>query len=397
MKTESSLKAFREIYNRASASKNVAVLHSTYGLMVLSRSESWRNHHVWQAIFRIVLMDFADSDIDQVLERSWNYGPFYNKTDLNGMPILGDLHSEHYGTFGNEDGLTIEGGRRDFLGLTASDDGEIDFHFASDEGKPSLIFEEDILVALALAFSEEHFQWPAVDMPHHQVSTDLINLGCTIPSGEEPHLIDLEPRWLLNTSIGPTLHISDLLAGRLAWDTEEFSFSDDENSHQIKKILSQISRLKTPHPKRYFGRVVNVNLEEVNLAVGVKKIQGQYSTSVIPSQPKLRISGDYQFTEELTRRWSKENDIKYNHGHRCAILTQNMHIILTSLPIFDRLLQFMKMIYSLNELKKQGFMPSKDLHDLAVCKKLEFISRMPHEYTQIVFAQPFFPRNRIGC
>lgn len=385
-----------------------------YAMKVLAKSENWKNAENWVDLLYYVRLSNHGFNPEKVIKDTWRLGPFYNAVASNGLPVLGELHHEHFGTPQIPDGMPIESGIIAFHGLTATPDGQIKFKFSTDEISPAYLLPEDIDTALVLAFGYESFQWPSIDISQHSSNHGAL---------EEAQLKGVEPAWLIETPIGPTLYITDFLSGRLAWDFEEFDVSDSDLGEKGKRLVKQLKSIDAPEAFLTPIWAINVNSKDVILSIDAYNSPREPGKSwlfskdylsklyqVFKPQEKtyevtvakviMRISGGYKKKEspEDDGKWLFKDDMRFRHNQICAKLTEEFDTVAEIIPVYERLRQFTGLIYALHAVRERGFEPNAGLKKYVTLKRLEFEQRIVDKQPEYARSLPFFSKKlEIGC
>ena len=329
----------------------------------LAGMEGWYiGRHIFQAFEKV---HAACLELDEVeMKRSaMLMGPFYNAVDPdNALPILGEYlpASESYeevefqrvtlGAYAPQPGIvSIES-------ITGEQNGSITMNFETDDAAPAMILQEDIDVAMALAFGDpKQAIWPSL----------------SIESEHPQHLSDeykyfsvkvWNPSWLGQTDFGRTLYIVDLLTGELTWNPKHFSVAKPEDSFDpdfpgyIKNFLGDL-RFTGGADKASHGKMINVSPEYIPITIQKQRSQsgGELWHLPLPIK-KMRINGAYtQEKDGKDIRNIARNDTTFAQGRLTQRLTDHYDDIAAMMPVFERARQLSAMTYGLIGLRDSGF------------------------------------------
>lgn len=354
-------------------------------ITMLARYENWRNLNEWNNTFDYIHLAHHGFDPNKIMSDTLRFGPFYNAVSDTGLPILGDLQDSHHGTPDYYTGEPIEPGIIAFDGLTATSKGVLKLHFTESATDPALLLQEDIDTALALVFGYEKPIWPSIDMPFHTTKDgQLRNINVK----------KFEPEWLAET-IGPTLHITDVLGGKLSWSFDEFEFAENELGTMASDLIDQIKAIKAQIPRKTVSHSINVSF--TNAYLGIDENTDPSGTTIWDigiGRVDMRISGGYGTIDEsgTEQEWQYRDNLGYKLGQICGTLTDNFDTIAKVLPVYERLRQFTGMVYALNELRGKGFKPNAELQAHIDRKKAEFESRVAGKPPEYARSLPLFER-----
>ncbi|MBN8520335.1 MAG: hypothetical protein J0L77_00360 [Alphaproteobacteria bacterium] len=404
------LQSIQEHYSETTRA-NFLVLNA---MKSLARTENWGNVNGWVDAMYHTRLSYYGFNPEKVIQDTWRLGPFYNAVARNGLPVLGELHHEHFGTPQMPDGLPIEPGIIAFHGLTTTPDGQIKFKFSTDEASPAYLLPEDIDAALVLAYGYRTFQWPSIDISQHPSNHGSL---------AEAQLKGVEPAWLIETPIGPTLYITDFLGGRLAWDFKEFDISDSDLGNKGKRLVEQLKSIDAPEAFLNPTWAINVNAKDVILSIDecnnlrdpgkfwlfgkdhlaklnqVFKLQ-EKAYDVTVSKVIMRISGGYKNKDnsENDRKWLFQDDMRFRHNQICAKLTEEFDTVAEIIPVYERLRQFTGLIYALHAVREKGFEPNTGLKKYIELKRSEFEQRIVGKAPEYARSLPFFDKKpQVGC
>lgn len=333
-------------------------------IATLARYEEWPSARKWDAFKSICAVKFAGLDPDIVRASSCNFGPFYNEVDDNGLPIIGAYDAVNYGD--SEGNGLLKSGRGFFKGLTATQNGGINFQF--EPANTEFVTDEDIDVILALSFAQEDLQWPSIDLSFASCLHTILQEKKTNPS------------WVLHTDFGKTLYVTDKLSGALSWSFNKFSVMNGDDIKAKNGFLNLRRKLQavdapSPTPERKYTPVVNTN-PKGSSAYGVRT-GNHFSVGV--NFLEFGIDGGHYVEtgkqDAHLNGWVFRNDTTYEHQQRTQILTENFNMIAVTIPVFERLRQLTSVMHGVQELKKLGFKPSRHLLNTAKDAEARFKAR----------------------
>lgn len=357
-----------------------------YALKVLARSECWESANDWADTYSHFKLIDRGYNPEGILADTWRFGPFYNPVAENGLPVLGLIQDEHFGTPGMRDGDRIEPGIVGFKGLTANKKGELKLHFTQSAFGPALLLPEDVDTALALAFGEEEFQWPSIDI---QVKNGM----------EEAQLKKIDPPWLIETPIGPTFYITDFLGGRLTWALDHFEIANTDLGHEAKRLVEYLKSIDLPNPPGFIGKMINVHTDHVARHFEEAVENGESVFKITMGDIKMRIVGGYtvRAKDGTTKEWQYKYNTSYAHGRVCAELSEHFDTVAEILPVYERLRQFIGMVYALKDLRDAGFEPHNELWQYIFDRQYDFESRIKNKQPEYARSLPLKEKLVIGC
>lgn len=286
---------------------------------------------------------------------------------------------------------SIKPGIVGFNDLVATSEGDLKLNFIESEEKPALLFEEDLDTALVLAFGKDDFQWPSIGIEQHKVIDAEL---------EEAQLKDLSPRWLIETPIGPTFYITDFLGGRLSWEIDAFEVAKTDLGQLANQLIEELNDIDASDPEGNLGWQINVNAKNVVLHVNEKVQDSQKTWSVSFDHVEMRITGGYSMPHKDTgekEMWHYTDDLQYKHGQVCAKLTENFDVIAKLMPVYERLRQFIGILYALDTIKQKGFRPNSHLQGHIKQKQFQFERRIEGKAPEYARSLPLVKKCVIGC
>lgn len=353
------------------------IIEGMWLFTMLAQQENWPDLEEWYNAYFYTfssLIPHPPRSRNALPERSvhyntYKYGPFYNAIGKNNLPVWGEPDRIFQGSDHGRVDQRIPAGWRTLSGVTTDENRNIKMIFNRSVFKPALIFQEDVDVALALAFGEDEFQWP--------------DLGLYLTGyGQHPfpnmEIKGFGPDWLTVTDFGKTFYICDFLSGELAWHLEEFEVSEKGNrklamlGHALKQMVADIEGEDPVHPDKdvKYGRIINNNPKFVDYTE--QKLSGDNSWSLLVHKIILGIDGGYtdnakdqEKTKDMVKpenpEWLFRGDTKYKHPKLTQTLTDHFDVIAEVMPVYERLRQLMGMVYVLNHLRNgRGFMPNDE-------------------------------------
>jgi|GEM_PF-5596777 len=327
-------------------------------LKIISNIASWENWQFareWNALESFCALKYNNLNPLSILSSTFEYGPFYNRLNQHGHPIIGSYEAVNYA--GKEGTKFLTSGRNYFEGLEAKQGESINFRFT--EGDINLITDEDIDTVLALAFSSSEFQWASIDVPSSQAASFF-----------RMREKNTTPYWLLYTDFGRTLYATDVLAGELSWNFNELEFLNESLyvSKTFNKIASKLRSVENKYMEISASRAINVNPKSVSLQSSFK---GD-TFSVAVNAVKMGIDGTYVLKGG---KIAHKNNPAYIHPQRTKILTEHYNELAFIIPAYERLRQLVAMQYVLKELIDHGYKPPLEIKQRAEEAQKRYIQR----------------------
>lgn len=345
-------------------------------LSSLSRWEGWIDAEDWQKAYYTAFSSYvahpaknaATLPQRSVHNNTYKNGPFYNAVGANKLPIWGQPDRVFMGSDHDRADQRIPRGWHSLAGVTTDAAKNISFIFNRSVFKPAMIFQEDVDVMLALAFGEEQFQWP---------SLDLSRTGENLHPYPNMQIKTFEPNWLTITDFGKTFYICDFLSGELAWHIEDFEIADKGDKrlamlgHALKEMKKNITgdNPKDPNTGQEYPAVINNNPRFVDYT----ESSGRDGKSLNLYVQKIIMKIDGGFIDEQASKaanvgqvvpvnvdWLYRNDPNFKHTKWTLALTDHFDVVAEVMPVYERLRQLMGMVYVMNHLRNvRGFMPNE--------------------------------------
>lgn len=306
----------------------------------------------WDALRREVQMKLLGVTEEQVQTSTQQYGPRYNKLDSKGFLVPASF---------DPNSIPKEGDTY-FRGVRATKKGEIDFFFEQRPGVPSMIFSQDIDVALIVAFHPSRPLLP---------SLSLEGLDEDFPDRPKWNFIQKEwrPRWIGHTMIGETLYAADYWIGQLAWNSKSFPVTpkdipDPEKRARVVALLKEFE-LCGGQADGYSSRVMlkpgDVHgtwnkTKEGDIVCDVHRIDMGVDGS------NMAIKIDPKTNAYMQDRVVNLNDPRFAMGRVALLLSAKYDEIAELFPMFERGRQMVGLLKTLVTLRdKHNFQPSTEL------------------------------------
>ena len=292
-----------------------------------------QNRRDGQLFMRFAIGQMLGVTPEQLVQATFDFGPFYNRKNDKGFPIPGAYAAD---TPSLHDAMPTEGYGR-FLGFKTTASGEIDFRFESPNNGMALITQEDIDVALALAF----------------VGTKPIKPSFSLDEASKyPYFVSQkqwEPEWVGYSAFGKTLYATDYWLGAICVYNTGFAGKDDIDSRFTSTARELFDQM------RPLDGNVNLQLRPMEIQRSWTAGERNEHECVIQKITMGITSERWEPKPDGCSDWSGKES-----GHS-KIFNAHYEDIATMWPIYERQRQLMGLLYGLSELRSRGFEPSPSL------------------------------------
>lgn len=326
-----------------------AMSDQLWAVCELAREEGWPNASQWGQFWESVQRGLIGITQDQVQKATYDFGPFYNKVDDYGLPILGAY--EKPGEF-----LSPIGGLNSVTGVRTDINGDIEVEgIPASDDTLSFVIGEDINTAMILAFGDRSGPiYPSLSIePFEKMTKD--NLRWTFKRKV------FDPEWIGHTALGKTLYATDYWLGRLAWSPWQFNRDtegvlDPKINNQIKTLTNEMQNVGG-HDDGLWSRVM---LKPQFISFDwKKKSSGRFKCMV--QNAKIMVDGsDAILHDDGTEdRVKNLNNVRFHTGRVANLITDRYNDVAQIFPIYERARQLMILMYAMNGLRERGFTPNK--------------------------------------
>lgn len=272
---------------------------------------------------------------EELLLSTYDFGPVYNRQNDKGFPITGTRIAKS----GDaqpflDDTMPTEGYGR-LLGLTGTASGEIDFRFEPPQDGIVYITQDDVDVALALAFTGPEPVTPSFSLEE--------------ASKYDFFLLQKEwkPEWIGHTRLGKTLYATDYWMGNLIFSSHNFTFDKGAHPNFEEAAAALFKRLRHASVSDHTLRPLEIEWSWVTTE------DKEHQCKI--NKVSMRDDG------ALINILNDGTRVRTENRGPAAVFTESYDDIAKLWPMYERLRQLTALIYSLSELKKRGFEPSDAL------------------------------------
>lgn len=369
----------RTIFNMHSTSGSAKELYNII-LLCINPRKDWQSHQGMKRIYSVLchegnpnkterastiaawlqqyyfFLENNDYPFNKHLIETYDIGPTYNRFNIFGIPILGDVLPSganplaHLSTQGIEANAYVPD--PGIVGLGAIEgypDGTVKFKAISMNDRPALLLEEDFNVLMALVFTDQ--ATPAFDLKSIKNDNDEF-IGYAIKTWNPP--------WIAQTALGKTLYVTDRLLGDLGMshpcvlERVREDFAGDARTPSIADaFISAINEAKAkPSAPGARGRGFNIHqYGDSDSEVVSLRADGVIHVGILEGNP--RIAGWAIRPGDDEKYDINENE--YVHGAIANTMTLRYDELALMLPVYERYRQLLATYYGLLALKETGF------------------------------------------
>lgn len=323
----------------------------------LAIGEEWLNRYEWERLAREIQARNLGLSYESIIRSTMFEGPRYNRTSINGMPVLGAWESASKNSrtadtqMLDRGSYVPEAGVVKFDGVKMNKEGTVTFDFTKASDQPAFLVPEDFQIALILAFGNPDSginPYLSLENPNRHGISDKYECF---------KFKEWKPHWLGYTDFGRTLYITDQLIADLCWNTREFDIADRNEAFDPRVpeyALSLTNDIVMTGGRTGAGGSVRVMLRPDHIGFEDNFVDTEGNLRAYIAQLTMRVDGDYVIVGESKDKDLRlnTNDNMYQQGRTVNKLSSRYNDIAAMMPVFARGQELMRLLHSCLKLRE---------------------------------------------